>query len=423
MTPGGATSRRSCDAAMSAMAERRLGDVVRVVAGLGELSSEQHALVADLLPSARGQQPVGAVPQGLEPAITMRGVSGATEGQLVLRDVPAAAPVGPPATTSRQRRAARRRRRAERAAAILARVEALLSAGGARALAIVLAPLAVGAAALQSPLPAWPGVVALGVGAAIGVALGASRLASRCNSPLRHSTLRQQAAAADSRPRLTVGSSIELTHTRWRRPPLAEPLVAPPRGRAFAIGLAAVDVPGPIDVRRLVEAVARRRLRRQPPRITRRSMRRGVQLLVDRGPALDPLRDDIARLIGWLVDVASDSGLQRLGFDGDPRFVVGAGGGRDPDELVEHRLLLPPSGGAVVVVCDLGIARPRSGRHAPPAIWRAHERLVRDGGCRPVYLVPYPPDRWPSELARRLAIVHWCEAARPDQVLYAVGRG
>lgn len=254
--------------------------------------------------------------------------------------------------------------------------------------------------------------------------LAAARLAALVRSPLLRFSVtsatgaHERASAGGAAPPVALGSA------RYVPPPRADPIVGVRRGRALAVGLAGVSVPGALDVRRLVEDVARGRPQHAPPRLARRSLRRGVQLIVDRGQALDPLRDDVLQLAGWLRQVASPAGLQQLGFDGDPLVVTGARRlGADAGDALGYATVAPRPGSAVVVVCDLGIARTRSGPPpVAPARWLAHDRLVRQAGCRALYLVPYPPERWPAGVAGRLAIVHWRDELRLDELLAPVAR-
>lgn len=388
----------------------RLGDVIRVVASLGEFGEQERELIARLLPAPaledRGGRPAPADPR---PAAMSAPPTDVNEPRYErLPDEPGAAA----GFAAAARRGARW---------WLAAIQSLtLRVAGMR-----LRWLALGAAAVVAILvllvagaPFWLLELVILALTAIGAFSGALLRELWRSALLRSSASRDSSAAQGDRLGGAAGPQRSLPVARYTPPPRAEPIVGRGRGRALALSLAGVAVAGPLDIRRLVEEIARDRPGRTPPRLPRRSLRRGVQLIVERGPALDPLRDDIVLLGGWLQQVSSPAGLQRLGFRGDPWLVTGARmPGADPDEPLDYRAVLPRAGSAVVVVCDLGIARPRSGP-APvaAAVWRAHDRLLGQAGCRALYLVPYPRERWPAALVGRLAIVQWRDDLRLDEL-------
>ena len=131
---------------------------------------------------------------------------------------------------------------------------------------------------------------------------------------------RAETSSHEDRADHTAADKV-LRNTRWVPPPAPDPLVPAVRQRALAIELASSPVPAAVDVRRLVEDIASGRPRRDAPRRTRQSPRRGVQLLIDRGHGLDPYRDDVELLSRWLTRVVSPAALEVLHFTGDPRAV------------------------------------------------------------------------------------------------------
>jgi hypothetical protein len=65
-------------------------------------------------------------------------------------------------------------------------------------------------------------------------------------------------------------------------------------------------------------------------------------------------------------------------------------------------------GWPVIVLTDLGIGGGAAA--APSSEWLEFSRLVRSGGCHLLALVPYPPARWPADLALSMHIIQWGRA-------------
>ena len=86
--------------------------------------------------------------------------------------------------------------------------------------------------------------------------------------------------------------------TRTAAPPPPPPLFGPPRGRAIlSTTLATVVDEGDVDLERVVERLAAGDVITSLPRLPSLTLRRGVQLLIDRGPGLEsvPRRRQSAR--------------------------------------------------------------------------------------------------------------------------------
>lgn len=187
---------------------------------------------------------------------------------------------------------------------------------------------------------------------------------------------------------------------------LPPPLFAPPRGRAIlSTTLATVVNEGDVDLDRVVEQLADGQMLRQLPRLPSLTLRRGVQLLVDRGPAIDPFRGDIEGLSQHLDDILSDDRLEIASFAGCPSRDVGTGSRRDWSPWKSRG-----QGTPVVVVTDLGIGGPRSDPdRATVGEWLRFARQVREARCELIALVPYEAARWPPELSRAMTVIHWSE--------------
>jgi len=187
---------------------------------------------------------------------------------------------------------------------------------------------------------------------------------------------------------------------------LPPPLFAPPRGRAIlSTTLATVVNEGDVDLDRVVEQLADGQMLRQLPRLPSLTLRRGVQLLVDRGPGIDPFRGDIEGLSRHLDDILSDDRLEIASFAGCPSRGVGTGSRQE---------WLPwkskGQGTPVVVVSDLGIGGPNSDPdRGTVGEWLRFARQVREAGCELIALVPYEAARWPPRLSRAMSVIHWSE--------------
>jgi hypothetical protein len=168
---------------------------------------------------------------------------------------------------------------------------------------------------------------------------------------------------------------------------------------------------GPPDVAALVELVARRRFDEAVPRIVRASLFRGVQLLLDRSPAMSPFARDVTELaqltrliVGHDVEEISfaDHPLDRLPRDGT-------------------RYAPPRPGTPVLALSDLGIGQPPGHLRADARdSWPPLAELLRRRGSELVVLVPYPRSRWPALPGVRM--IPWDTTTSPADVTRAVGR-
>src|SRR5262249_29672133 len=184
------------------------------------------------------------------------------------------------------------------------------------------------------------------------------------------------------------------------------PLFGPPRGRAIlSTTLATMVDEGEIDLGRVVEQLAQGKLLEALPRLPSLTLRRGVQLLIDRAAGLDPFRGDAERLVQSLDDILGDDRLEVASFSGCPSRGAGAGLRDTWEPWVGKR-----PGTPVVVVTDLGIGGPPVDRdRATVAEWLRFARLVRESASELIALVPYEAHRWPPMLARAMTVIHWSE--------------
>lgn len=181
------------------------------------------------------------------------------------------------------------------------------------------------------------------------------------------------------------------------------PLLAPRWTRGILTAALATRAPhdgAPLDLERIVEAVARGEVLERLPRVPSWALPPTVQVLADRGAGMAPFERDQRHLARVLRRVAGADRVTERPFVGCPD--------RDDEDEDEESYTPPPAGSVVVLLSDLGIARPRQWRdRAGVAEWRRFARRAREAGCGLVALVPYPADRWPSALTRSIRTIEW----------------
>jgi len=224
--------------------------------------------------------------------------------------------------------------------------------------------------------------------------------------------------ADDSVPELQAVDDVPAPRTDWTlvdslpavaerglagRPPAA-PLLARRSAPAILHALVATKAAdGPIDIPRLTEELAEGRPVSQLPRKPYRTLRFGVQVLVDMGEAMELFARDQEELISRTESVVGAENVTVDFFADSPTRGAGPGSRRT------WRTYRPPGAGCrVLIVSDFGIGGPPFHlRRSRPAEWRDFALQVRREGCRAVGLIPYPPDRWPSWLCRLIPLVVW----------------
>jgi len=193
-------------------------------------------------------------------------------------------------------------------------------------------------------------------------------------------------------PWLANQAALALAPARLREP---APLFPMPRARSVLVELVAHRVnDGAPDVPALLAYVARGELPRRLPRLPRRTLAFGAELVLDSSAAMQPFQRDAEAL---------EATLKRLLPEG--RLRVTRVRGAPPREA---KATLPLS--TVLAVTDLGCGhRPSSERVRPPAAWldyadrlAAQERRLRALVPLSALRAPLPP--------RRLPVVQWSES-------------
>lgn len=162
---------------------------------------------------------------------------------------------------------------------------------------------------------------------------------------------------------------------------------------------------GDIDLYAAIESLAALRPLTSLPRTVVPTLRRGVQLLIDRGAGMDPFLADQDGLIRQLDDILSDGRLEVIYFAECPTRGVA-----DRPAGPRRPWAAPPSRVPVLIVTDLGIGGPLLAEDRPSIReWLRFAQTVRALGHRPIGLVPYEARRWPPLLARAMVLLHWSE--------------
>jgi hypothetical protein len=187
------------------------------------------------------------------------------------------------------------------------------------------------------------------------------------------------------------------------RPPF-HPLFAP--GWTKGIVFEAASTPtadAGLNINRIVELIAANQAVTSVPRLTRASVRLGLQLLIDVGEAMTPYRRDQEWLAEQILNVAGAPSVETLFFRGTP--LRGAGSGPD---FTWPAFQPPHAGTPVLVLTDLGIGRPaRVVDRAAPDEWLEFFDGVRAAGSSVVAFVPYELRRVPPSMTARCSVIPW----------------
>lgn len=190
-------------------------------------------------------------------------------------------------------------------------------------------------------------------------------------------------------------------------PPVVAPaIVATCRARALLAPLAASRIEGrEIDIAALVARIAEQRPVPALPRLPAWTLQRGAQLLVDTGPALTPLREDVAQVCDELARAVGHGRLAVQRFAGAPTRRCGRGA-RSQWQAWKP----PPAGTPVIVLSDLGTVCPDFDPDwAAPREWVAFARQARQAGCAVLALVPFPARRIHAAIRAQITVLPWSE--------------
>jgi hypothetical protein len=243
---------------------------------------------------------------------------------------------------------------------------------------------------------------------------GQSRAAAASSEPPRAATLFYPSEVESMMPESTELPSVALV--REDTPVLSfagseasearmmlEPLLRPASSRAILSAAVSTKLAIGIDVPRTVEALARREAMEHLPLRRVRSVRRGVQLLLDKSAGMMPFLRDQAEIIRSLERVVGRQMVNVSAFIGVPQRGLLRGLSAEPGSY-----RTPVTGTPIVVLTDLGIARPRtSERPSTMKEWLEFASMAKKANCPLIAFVPYESKRWPDALRRAMTIVTW----------------
>jgi hypothetical protein len=174
-----------------------------------------------------------------------------------------------------------------------------------------------------------------------------------------------------------------------------------------------------VDVQALLDAEVEGRTLLRVPRRVVPGLSRGIQVIVDRGPAAAPFDTDQKQLIEQIRAVGGREMVSIVEIDPSRDFLAAGGQDEWGDYFTRYRAMPHV---AVALVSDLGIAQVPFERTAGAEEWARFISRIRAGGNPVIAFVPYAPARWPSILLRRAALVQWDRDTTVQSVRRALRR-
>jgi hypothetical protein len=182
--------------------------------------------------------------------------------------------------------------------------------------------------------------------------------------------------------------------------PLMDPLTL---RSTLASAVATIADDGAIDVDGLTRALTREDRIDRLPRLRVPTMRRGAQVLIDRGSRMAPFARDADHLARALVSIIGTDAAQILRFRGLPSWDV-----YDVGRRARLQYEFPPPGVPVVLITEFAITlEPFMDDFATTSQWTRFLASLRQRGNAVVAFVPYSHERWPKEIAAVAALVTW----------------
>lgn len=206
-------------------------------------------------------------------------------------------------------------------------------------------------------------------------------------------------------------------HLRFRATP--DPLFDPQYQREilFALG-ATVAAEGEILIDAAIARIARGLPLMHVERTRVLTVRRGVQLLLDRGDGMSLFFEDQRILLDAMRGIIGVERVQLLHFANCPTRGAGAG-----PRYAWRSYTAPPPRTKVIIVSDFGITQVRGlHRVAEAEEWAKFADTLRAAECELIGLVPYPPHRWPGALLNTIRLVQWDRPTRFSSVRRTEGQ-
>jgi hypothetical protein len=203
---------------------------------------------------------------------------------------------------------------------------------------------------------------------------------------------------------------------QWTQPPVAyepAPGTAPPRpylplfpprseSAILRLLLSRVVHEGPIDVQRILTAMAHGHHMAELPRLPVRTLRFGVQVLVDISEGTRLFARDQQQLLNRITAIAGAHACDIRYFAQNPLRSGPAAG------WSWKAYTAPPAGTRVLVISDFGQnAVPRAEQTDNRKMWQRAAILWHRAGSLPVGLAPLPPRQQPAWLRSLMPVLSW----------------
>lgn len=201
--------------------------------------------------------------------------------------------------------------------------------------------------------------------------------------------------------------------------PPFDPLFTPSWTRSIlSLALATPGAHGAVDLRRVVERFSRGRALSRLPRRVIPTMRKGVQVLVDRGSGMVPFARDAEWLVREIRLVAGQE-TPVLNFRGLPSRGVS-----DARRRKRFAYEPPPVGVPVALVTDFGIGIDDfASDRATTREWTEFLRAVKRTDSPVIAFVPYPRHRCPFAIASMVTVIEWDRRTTLTRIRAAVRHG
>ncbi|WP_029084396.1 hypothetical protein [Bradyrhizobium sp. th.b2] len=153
------------------------------------------------------------------------------------------------------------------------------------------------------------------------------------------------------------------------------------------------------------------------PRLPRPTARLGVHVVFDRRPAMAPFYRDQNSLFDIISSVVGEHRTTYSTFRSAPEEVL------SPKPSFFAREALPKPDIPTLLLSGVGIGSSFDHDRVPPAAWTGFFASLRKSGSPAVAFVPYPAERWPSQLAGHAALICWDRPTTPSVVRKRIGIG
>ncbi|MGD9482706.1 hypothetical protein WDH52_05500 [Streptomyces sp. TRM70308] len=198
-------------------------------------------------------------------------------------------------------------------------------------------------------------------------------------------------------PGRPLGDGAPVPAARYR------PLLPPRSEAAILHTLCARVVPeGPVDVDRLLEELARGTAPAALPRQPVRTLRFGVQVLIDLGPGMQPFHRDQDEIRRRIAAVAGRHACQVRYFADCPLRRSGPGPG-----WTWQPYRPPATGTRVLVLSDFGVHTATQSAPSRVEDWREFAAGLHRHGCPLTALAPVPAGRLPGWLTALMPVLVW----------------